>query len=203
MNINSNIIEMQNGPKLESIETTNWKKESELLLKEWADKAQCFRWLHTRAQQKYRIINAWFTIPVIILSTLTGTANFAQEKVSPEYRGLMIIIIGSLNIIAGIISTIAQYLKVAEINEGHRIASFSWGKFHRKLKVELARHPDNRSSPDDLIKSTREEYDRLVEISPPIPEKIVQRFMKDIIQKKYLNKKKEVKVQDVPKEKIN
>ena len=57
MNINSNIIEMQNGPKLESIESSNWKKESELLLKEWADKAQCFRWLHTRAQQKYRIIN--------------------------------------------------------------------------------------------------------------------------------------------------
>lgn len=193
MNINSNIIEMQNGPKLESIESSNWKKESELLLKEWADKAQCFRWLHTRAQQKYRIINAWFTIPVIILSTLTGTANFAQEKVSPDYRGLMIIIIGSLNIIAGIISTIAQYLKVAEINEGHRIASFSWGKFHRKLKVELSSSPDDRSNPLQLIKDTREEYDRLIEISPPIPDKIIKKFMEQIVSKKIKEQKENSK----------
>ena len=190
MNINDNIMELKNSSKMELDSTsTNWKKESELLLKEWADKAQCFRWLHARSQQKYRIINAWFTIPVIILSTVTGTANFAQEKVPAEYRGIMVVIIGSLNIIAGIISTIAQYLKVAEINEGHRIASLSWGKFHRRLKVELSSSPDDRSSPLQLVKDTREEYDRLVEISPPIPDKIIQKFMEQIVSKKIKEQK--------------
>lgn len=188
MNINDRIITMDDSNIVQ--ETQNiWKREEEELLREWADKAQCFRWLHTKSHEKYRWINAYYTIPVIILSTLTGAANFSQDKVPEDKRSMVIIIIGSLNILAGIISTIAQYLKVAEINEGHRISSISWGKFNRKLKVELARHPDNRSSPDELIKSTREEYDRLVEISPPIPEKIVKRFMKDVIQKKISEQK--------------
>ena len=30
-------------------------------------------------------MNTWFTIPVIIMSTLTGTANFAQDKFPDNY----------------------------------------------------------------------------------------------------------------------
>ena len=30
-----------------------WKHEEEKILKEWADKALCFRWLHSKAQQRY------------------------------------------------------------------------------------------------------------------------------------------------------
>lgn len=167
-----------------------WKKEEEYLLKEWADKAQVFRWLHSKSHDKYRWINGYFTIPVIILSTITGAANFSQERIPQKDRANFIFIIGSLNIIAGIISTIGQYLKVAEINEGHRISGLSWGKFNRKLQVELARHPNDRSPPEELIKTTREEYDRLVEISPPISEKIVQKFNKEVLQKK-INENKE------------
>ena len=189
MNINEQIMTMDNTGGVVQNKVYIWKREEEELLREWADKAQCFRWLHTKAHEKYRWINAYFTIPVIILSTLTGAANFSQDKVPSDKREMVILIIGSVNIIAGIISTIAQYLKVAEINEGHRISSISWGKFSRKLKVELARHPSKRSSPDELIKSTKDEYDRMVEISPPIPEKIISRFMTEVIDKKISEQK--------------
>ena len=30
------------------------------------------------------IVNAWYTIPVIIISTITGTTNFAQDRFSDE-----------------------------------------------------------------------------------------------------------------------
>ena len=50
-----------------------------------------------------------FTIPVIIMSTLTGTANFAQERVPENYQAIYSIIIGSINIFAGIITTIQQF----------------------------------------------------------------------------------------------
>ncbi len=57
-----------------------WTKEHEKLFVEWADKALCYKWLHSKCNIKYNTYNTWFTIPVIIMSTLTGTANFAQEK---------------------------------------------------------------------------------------------------------------------------
>ena len=48
-----------------------WGAEHEKILVEWADKAMCYHWLHSKSNQKYSYINLWFTIPVIIISTVT------------------------------------------------------------------------------------------------------------------------------------
>ena len=59
-----------------------WTSDHERILIEWADKAMCYRWMHAKANTMYTKLNIMFTIPVIIISTLTGTANFAQDRVS-------------------------------------------------------------------------------------------------------------------------
>ena len=153
-----------------------WKAEEENLLKQWADKAQCYQWMHSRSHNIYSRKNAMFTIPVIIISTITGTANFAQERFSEDIKNYVVIGIGTLSIIAGIITTIYQFLKIAEVNEGHRVSSLSWGKFFRNIKTELTRHPLDRMSPLELIKISRDEYDRLVELSPIMPINVIKEF---------------------------
>ena len=67
-----------------------WTPEHEQILIEWADKAMCYRWLHSKANAMYSTLNSWYTIPVIVISTLTGTANFAQERVPLEYQHFFI-----------------------------------------------------------------------------------------------------------------
>lgn len=155
-----------------------WKKEEEDLLKSWADKAQCYQWLHMKSRDVYQRKNAMYTIPVIIISTFVGTASFAQDRFSEENRQYLAMGIGSLSIVAGIISTVSQFLKVSELNESHRIASLSWGKFYRTIKTEISRHPLDRNSPTMVITHNKEEFDRLVEISPPIPRKVMSEFQK-------------------------
>ena len=73
---------------------TAWKKEHESILIDWADKAMCFRWLHARSCSKYNYWNIWFTIPIIIISTTTGTANFSQDKIASQYRDFAAMTIG-------------------------------------------------------------------------------------------------------------
>lgn len=153
-----------------------WKEEEESLLRQWADKAQCYQWMHMRSHTIYTRKNALYTIPVIIISTITGTANFAQERFSEEQKPYVAMTIGSLSIIAGIISTVSQFLKISELNESHRVASLSWGKFYRNIKTELSRHPLDRSPPKEFIKYSQEEYDRLVEISPFMPKRVMEMF---------------------------
>ena len=47
--------------------------------------------------------------------------------------------IGTLSIFAGIITTtIAKFLQISEINEGHRVATISWAKFHNTLSTLIA-----------------------------------------------------------------
>jgi len=155
-----------------------WKAEEEQILKDWADKAQCYEWMHLRSHIKYKGMNAWFTIPVIIISTITGTANFAQDRFGDAYKAWVVMGVGAFNIFAGILTTIYQFLKISELNEGHRVAALYWGKFYRNLRTELAKHPLDRSNHDDVINSAKEEYDRLLEMSPMVPQKILREFTK-------------------------
>lgn len=153
-----------------------WSDEHELILVEWADKAMCYRWLHSRARTKYYIKNIWYTIPVIIISTLTGTANFAIERVPEDYKPYASVVIGSFNILAGIITTISQFLKISELNEAHRVSSITWDKFYRNIKIELSKRRKERIPAFQMLKISKEEYDRLMETSPPINTEIIQQF---------------------------
>jgi hypothetical protein len=155
-----------------------WTVEHEAILIEWADKAMCYRWLHSRANMLYSTLNAWYTIPVIVISTLTGTANFAQDRVPMEYQSYYVMVVGGFNILAGIITTIQQFLKITQLNEAHRVSGIAWDKFYRNVKIELAKHPSERTPVTQMIKLCKEEFDRLMETSPVIPDKIVESFKK-------------------------
>jgi hypothetical protein len=110
------------------------------------------------------------------MSTLTGTANFAQDRFSEEIKPYAQMGIGAVNIFAGILTTIAQFLKVGELNEAHRVSSISWDKFYRNIKVELAKSRDERMNVGHMLKMCKEEFDRLMETSPTINENIIAQF---------------------------
>jgi len=179
--------------KKEKNDDHGWTTEHEMVLAEWGDKAMCYKWLHAKSHGKYRKLNTWYTIPVIVMSTLTGTANFAQDKIPESFRGYATMIIGGVNILAGIITTIQQFLKITELNESHRVSSIVWDKFYRKIKVELSKHRDERTEVKDFFKSATEEYDRLMETSPVIDKNIIELFNKTFnIPIKVDNDKKEI-----------
>jgi len=154
----------------------NWTKDHESILIEWADKAMCYRWLHAKAHSKYAYLNAMYTIPVIIISTLTGTANFAQERVPIAYQGYFSMLVGGFNLLAGIITTIQQFLKITQLNEAHRVSSIAWDKFYRNVKIEVAKHPNERLPVIQMIKMCKDEFDRLMETSPNIPDDMILSF---------------------------
>ena len=154
-----------------------WTPEQEALLAEWSEKATCYRWLHSRSEKRYRCRNYAFTIPVIILSTLTGTANFAMDSFVPEEnKKVAMASVGAVNIFAGILSTLQNFLRYAELMESHRLSEVQWSKFGRNIAVELALDPKRRKPANDFLKVCRAEYDRLIEQSPAIDDPIVDQF---------------------------
>jgi len=156
-----------------------WTPEAELLLSEWSEKAGCYRWLHDKAEKKYRRRYYLFSIPVIILSTLTGTANFGMDSyVNEDNQGTAKAIIGGFNIFAGVLSTLQNFLKVAEQMEAHRSSGVAWSKLNRNISIELALDPSRRQIANDFLNICRAEYDRLIEQSPLISDDIIDRFKK-------------------------
>jgi hypothetical protein len=157
----------------------DWTLEQEELLAEWAEKAACYRWLHNKSEKYYRVRNYSFTIPVIILSTLTGTANFAMDSFIPDdYKKMAMGIVGGVNIFAGILSTLQNFLRYAELMESHRSISVSWSKFSRNIAVELALDTKRRKHAGDFLKICRAEFDRLIEQAPSVDDSIIKEFNK-------------------------
>ena len=160
-----------------------WTKEQEQLMAEWSDIAACYRWLHDRAEKKYNKLNMGITIPVIILSTLTGAANFAVGSFIPPdnntLQGYVSASLGGLSIFAGILTTLGNFFQYAQKSESNRVASIAWGKFQRLVQVELAINPLDRIEAMDFLKICRQDLDRLIEQSPQIPDDIISAFEKE------------------------
>jgi hypothetical protein len=163
-----------------------WTKQLEVLVAEWADKSACYRWMHEKTEAIFSGYNMYFTIPVIVLSTLTGTANFAIDSFLPDpsYGKYATAAIGGISIITGIISTVANFLRYAQSSEAHRVAGVSWGKFQRFISTELALHPNERMDAMSFLKMGRIELDRLIEQSPTIPAKVIKLFEEEFKNKK-------------------
>ena len=153
-----------------------WSPENELIMVEWCDIAQCYKWLHMKCHSKLSYRHAWFTIPAIALSTISGTASFAQSSLPIDAQAYAPMAIGTINILIGISTTIQQYLKISELNEAHRVSGISWDKFARNIRIELAKDPDERMDAGQFLKICRAEFDRLMETSPSIDEKTIKEF---------------------------
>ena len=164
-----------------------WSPEIESLLSEWSEVSQCYAYLHNFSTRKYKKKYHHLQIPIIILSTLTGTANFATDSYVPEdYQHGFSAGVGTLNIACGILGTLLAFLKYAEIYEGHRISALAWSKLSRAIEIELSLQKRKRKPCRDFLKICRSEYDNLLESSPNVDLDIINMFNKKF-DKKYPN----------------
>jgi hypothetical protein len=118
-------------------------------------------------------------IPVIVLSTLTGTANFGMGSFfgdDANGQRLAQLGVGGISIIAGVLTTLANYYGYSKCAETHRTSGVSWGKFNRFISIELRLHPDERMDAKSFLKMFRIELDRLIEQAPSIPNSVINEF---------------------------
>ena len=154
-----------------------WHKQQEKILKDWGEASSCYRYMHFKAYQQFKQTNMRFTLPIIVISTLTGTANFAQETFPESWRTFVPLGIGAMNLVAAIMTTVLQFLKANELMEAHRVASIGYGKLARSIKLELQLPIYERTQDGmSMVTTCRAEYDRLIEQSPPPPEQAIKLF---------------------------
>ena len=157
-----------------------WHPQQEKILKSWGEAAACYRYMHYQAYCSYKNLSMKFTIPLIIVSTVTGTANFAQETFPPTVQPFVPSAIGGLNLITAIATTIMQFLKINELMEGHRVASVQYGKLSRTIRLELTLPLSERiQDGTTMVENCRNEYDRLIEQSPNVPKKTIDEFERE------------------------
>jgi hypothetical protein len=152
-----------------------YNERLEELIAEEGEKSLCYSWLHSRAEALYSHRNTYIALPVIVLSTLAGTASIGSDSLfgDSQYASVGI---GLVSIAVGILNTVGQYFSWAKRSEGHRIAHITYQKLFKFISVELSLPRRERMDATDLLKVVREEVDRLCETSPMLPLNIIQEF---------------------------
>ena len=181
----------------------SWNEQHESILRQWGEASGCYRYMHHRAFIMYKGLSMRFTLPVIVLSTITGTANFAQEQFPENLRGMVPSVIGGLNLIAGLVATIMQFLKINELMENHKAAALSFGLLSRNIRLELGLAREERSTDGlEYVTRCKNEYDRLIEQSPSVPSTILAEFDREYPLDNVFTKPEILDVRAIPKLKL-
>jgi hypothetical protein len=155
--------------------TIKWNSWLEEYFASTGEKAHCLSWCHKQAEALYSQRRNFIDIPSIVLSSVIGFLNagsstmFSDAKMSSIALG-----VGSLTV--GVLQTVNTYFNWSKRAEGHRISAIQYSKLYRFLNIEMSLPREERMTPHELLKYTKDYYDRLQEISPLVPPEIIKQF---------------------------
>jgi hypothetical protein len=162
---------------MDEVRALAYNTHLEDLIASEGEKALAFQWLHDQSEKRYSQFNTYIALPVIVLSTLSGTASIGQRELFGD-TPLSAVVIGLVSILVGILNTLASFFAWAKRAEGHRIAGITYSKLHRYISIELSLPREQRVPAKHFLKTIRESIDRLNETSPQIPQVVITGFQK-------------------------
>ena len=164
----------KNDDELREVE---WSSQLEDILAQEGERCRGLAWLHTRAEIMTSQYNTYIQVPVIVLSTLAGTASVGSATLFGEGGSLASsIAVGLVSIGVGILNTLGGFFAFAKRSESHRIAHLNYAKMSSKISIELSLPRDERTPAEILLGHVRETMERMAETTPNCPQQIIDLF---------------------------
>lgn len=151
-----------------------WTNENEKLLKEWAEKAKSYRWLHHKSSNRYSHRSQILTILISILSYISGGSVLTSNFQDAWFKYL----IGYLAILGGILTNINGLVGWKQLAEKHKVLSTQFSSFERSISSMLSINESQRANAIEFINMKRKELDEMISIAPNIPTSIIRRYEK-------------------------
>jgi hypothetical protein len=162
-----------------------WNVRLEEYFCETGEKALCLAWIHKQAEALYSKRTTFIDLPVIVLSGVLGFLSVGSSTMFNGNETVASMAVGAGSLFVSVLNTVGSYFGWSKRAEGHRIANIQYAKLHRFLMIEMSLPRDERLTPHDLLKLTRETVDRLQEISPLLPPECIATFKKRFGNAKY------------------
>lgn len=146
------------------------------ILKGWESEINTYQLLHEKSTEYYSRLNFYFMIPIIILSSSTGTLGLmnASESQTTNVNNVNIIsiIIGFFGFVTAILTTIHNFLNIQKLESNHNIHAVEYSKISKEIKLHIYLSDTDvkvYSNLGEYIKECKQKIDKLIESAPPIP----------------------------------
>jgi len=139
-------------------------------IRDWHRSLRIKHSAHSRCAALCDRRNLFLGVPVVALSTLSGTAVFATLQSSPQTW--IKILIGLFSIAAAVLASLQTILRYAELSQKHKTAAVQYGSLRRELEEALAVCTDAEPCTREFINSIRTRWDTIEQESPSIPQRV-------------------------------
>jgi hypothetical protein len=160
-----------------------WNDEIEHLYTSWHRRVAAAEYGHRLMSDRMRNRHLALGIPVVVLTTIVGTSVFASLQ-DPGVPTALAVAVGSLSLLAAVLSSLQTFMRYALRSDGHRIAAIRYETLRRDMAEVLAMPRTARADPGRELDSVRARLDRYAKESPLIG----QRLWEDIADKFQLSK---------------
>jgi len=181
---------MGENNSIEISSTISWTSRLEEYFAETGEKASGLAWVHKKSEAMYSNRKTYIDLPVIIGSGLIAFLNAGSSNLFSDPR-ISSVALGVGSLFLGVLNSIGTYFGWAKRAEGHRISAIHYAKLYRFITIELSLPRPERMSPHDLLKYVKDQYDRLAEISPMVPEIVIHEFQHKFKNQKEISKPEE------------
>jgi hypothetical protein len=156
-----------------------WDDSVEDLYESWHRRVAAAEHGHRLMADRLHRRHLLIGIPVVVLTTLVGTSAFASISkaqgdsiqsltIDPD---VVLVLVGTISVLAAVLSSLQTFLRYATRAEGHRIAALRYETLRRDMATTLALPREARGQPDRSLDSVRTRMDRYAKESPTIGER--------------------------------
>jgi hypothetical protein len=156
-------------------QNVSWTIVLEEYFAQTGEKANGLAIMHKKAESIFTRRKTYIDLPVIIGSGAVAFMNAGSSSLFTDHQ-LAATALGVGSLVIGILNTMGSYFGWAKRAEGHRMSGIHYAKLYRFINVELRLPREQRMQPGDFLKYVKDQYDRLAELSPPIPGSVAKEF---------------------------
>lgn len=158
-------------------QNVSWTIVLEEYFAQTGEKANGLAIMHKKAESIFQRRKTYIDLPVIIGSGVVAFLNAGSSSLFTDHQ-LAATALGVGSLVIGVLNTMGSYFGWAKRAEGHRMSGIHYAKLYRFINVEMRLPREQRMQPGDFLKYVKDQYDRLAELSPPIPSSIAHEFAK-------------------------
>jgi len=145
-----------------------WTPQIDQLLGEWRHRVYAAQTAYYEEAERLRHRNYQLGIPVVIVSSLVGTALFADLGKEATFRWW----VGGISILAAVLASLQTFMKFGENATLHGMAADWFAAIRRDIEETLAMPVALRGNPKECLDSIRQEMNKAGQKSPELGERL-------------------------------
>lgn len=136
------------------------------------DRAYRMSRAHAIAKQKTKYFSYWMTVPILVLTMISGALAYSGLFV--ELSRVIVGVIGSVSVFAAILTSLQLFFNFESKSQKHSGAEAQYKLIYRKLSLLSAATDEHGVSEAEILARVESYVDRLGEldsVSPDVPDR--------------------------------